>query len=142
MQVLVPLYLHCAHMPSQSELQEALINILCQAGSPTEMLLEGLQEAFPDAEWTGAELDQCKVAQTQAQTLAALLHDRAQTQFPAILVRHMNFRGPEPVDIEHILRRSGAHLDHAERERSGRYIWRFSDGSAIETTGGKHWELL
>lgn len=142
MQVMIPMYFHCSKMPSQAELQEAILGIVCQPDGPADLILSGLQEVFPASEWSGAELGQCKIAPTQAQTLAALLHDRAQCSFPSILVRHLNFRGPEPVDIEHILRRSGARVCHDERERSGRYIWRFADDSAIETTGGKCWSVL
>ncbi len=142
MQVVIPLYFHCSRMPSQADLQEAILGIVCQPDGPADLIISGLQEVFPDAGWSDGELGQCKVAPTQAQTLAALLHDRAQVSFPSLLVRHLSFRGPEPVDIEHILGRSGARLDQDERERSGRYIWRFKDGSAIETTGGKCWSVL
>lgn len=137
MQVLVPLYFHCAKMPSQEELQQALLNIIAQQDGPADTIFSGLQEAFPYAGWTDGELGDC-VAETQAQALEALLVDKSAYRFPAALVAHLGFRG-EDVAIEDILRRSGARMDLHYREETGVSVWRFKDKSAITfSCGGWH----
>lgn len=138
MQVLVPLYFHCAKMPDPAELQQTLVRLLQQGSMDT--FVDGLLEVFPHAGWTRGELGDCVVDKSQAMFLAGLLKDTGADRFPVSLVPHLKFRGDHVV-IEDILRASAARLDREYRYQTGLGVWLFADESALVLQPEGGWYL-